>query len=81
MWKYHLFLVSLLTLACGAFVPTGALPTRTPLPTLTPTPRFVRWDAAQVMRAIKAAGLEHKDPHFMQPEEFGSIPALATQGI
>ena len=81
MLKKHLLIVSLFVLSCGtSSLVTPPIP-RTPLPTLTPTASFYRWDAVRVVRAIQAAGLESENVHHMGPEEFGAIPALASQGI
>jgi hypothetical protein len=70
-----------LILACNIPAIATSNTTRTPLPTLTPTPLFYRWEAAQIVRAIRATGLECEDIHLMEPKEYGPIPALATQGV
>ena len=81
MWEKHLLIISFFILGCST--PTVIRPqvTRTPLPTLTPTPVFYRWEAVKIIRAIRAAGLENENAHLMTAEEYGSIPALAVQGI
>ncbi len=81
MWKKLFITFSFIVLACGSPAVTVSQPTRTPLPTLTPTPIFYRWDAAEVVRAINAVGLEYEDAHVMTQEEYGALPALAAQGV
>ncbi len=81
MLKKCLLILSLFALSCGIPNLVTTPINRTPLPTLTPTPPFFRWDAIRVVRAIQVAGLESKNAHHMDPEEFGAIPALASQGI
>ena len=73
--------INLIILVCGSSIFASSQLTRTPLPTLTPTPLFAHWSAAEVMRAIKEAGLENQNAHLMRPDEYDPIPALAVQGI
>jgi hypothetical protein len=76
LW-FSLLLLSLL--ACGNAA--AARVSRTPLPTLTPTVVFPRWEAEQVIRAIRRAGLECEAIQTLAPEEYGVLPALEAQGV
>lgn len=81
MLKKSLLIIGFCVLACGAPAIITPNSTRTPLPTLTPTPPFQRWGATHIVRAIQAANLEGEDAHPLTAEEYGAIPALATEGI
>ena len=81
MLKKIVMITSMCLIACGSPALIAPQPTRTSLPTLTPTPVFQRHGASHIVRALQAAGLEGEDTHPLTREEYGSIPALASEGI
>ncbi len=81
MWVKLIFLHSLVILICGSLTFGGPSVTRTPLPTLTVTPVFYQWNTDEVMRMMQLTGLETETIHVMTPEEYGSIPVVAAQGL
>ncbi len=81
MWMKLILLHSLFILICGPLTFEPPLVTRTPLPTLTVTPVFKQWNTNEVIRMMRLAGLETETVHAMTPEEYGTIPVVATEGL